>query len=129
VEVKAPGSVTWKTPKGQTLGKGAGTLEVPAGVKSLVAVNASTGGRTTVPVTGNPISYIKLPMGQLSIKAFPYAEVKIGSKALGMTPFPKRSLTAGTYKVTFDYEGEKKTETVTIKKGEVANVKVIFKAK
>jgi serine/threonine-protein kinase len=127
VEVKAPASVTWLTPKGDVLGKGAGTLNVPAGVKKIVAHNQATTGKTTIPVGGKPISYARLPMGQIAVLAFPYANVSIGSKKLGMTPLPKRSLTAGTYVVTLEHEGEKRTKRVVVSPGKVATLKERFK--
>jgi serine/threonine-protein kinase len=118
VRVKAPRSVTWRTPGGKKLGKGSGTLRVPVGTDTIVGTNASDSGRVVVPVAGKTsVNWASLASGRLSFRVRPWADVYVGRKKLGTTPLDPVSLPAGTYKVRLKMDDKSVTETVVIPAG------------
>lgn len=116
--VKAPGEVDWVV-DGKVVGSGSTTLKLPATVRSITAVDKKRGGRTTVVVGAKPVDYAGLPKGKLQPRAKPFADVFIGSVALGATPFPAVDVVAGKYTVRYVYKGRTITKSVTVGAGEI----------
>ncbi|OGQ12335.1 MAG: hypothetical protein A2138_05425 [Deltaproteobacteria bacterium RBG_16_71_12] len=119
--VKAPSRIVWRTVQGAELGRGSGELRVRAGTREIVAVDPAHGGTTRVPVSPS-IDYDALPRGTLEVRAFPFARVRIGSLDLGTTPIAPRELTAGSYTVLLEHEGNVVKRTVKIDAGKIERV-------
>jgi serine/threonine-protein kinase len=125
VQVTAPSHVQWRTTRGKRLGKGSGTLQVPAGTRNIVALDTKRNVRTTLRVASS-IRYGDLPKGTLSVRVYPYAEIWAGKVRLGSTPFPDRKVTAGTWTLRLVSDGKTKTERVTVRAGKTSRVKASF---
>lgn len=126
--VKAPPAIVWQTDKGKVLGVGSGTLKVPLAVKRLIAVDQRTGGRTPLPVTGAPLDWSALPHGKIQPRVNPFADVFVGVKSLGTTPFPPADLVAGSYVLRFRYDGREISRTVEVKADQTVRIAVDFTA-
>lgn len=87
LDVTAPDTVRWQLPSGATLGAGSGRLRLPAGTRSLVAVDVARDVRTPVTVTGRPVRWDALPQGRIEVKAAPGTQVRAGSTVLGSGSF------------------------------------------
>ena len=124
IGTEAPATIRWETTKGRSIGKGSGGVVAPPGTTAVVAVDPATGGRTTVKLEGGRFDYSAVKKGRLVVRAQPYAEVKLGPKTLGTTPFQPVGLVAGTYKVVLTYEGKRVERTITIDEGREAIVAV-----
>jgi serine/threonine protein kinase len=123
VKATAPASVRWKNGK-TVLGKGTTTLKVPTTTKSLMAEDAVTGGRVSVPIVDGRVSHEALGKGTLDLRVRPWAKVSVGSRALGTTPLDAVSLPAGDYTVSLEWEGKVKTKRVSLSKGKLTTLKV-----
>ena len=123
--VKGPAQIAWYD-RGTLLGKGSRTLSIPASAKAVVAVDLDRGVRTVIPLKGGAVDYDALPKGKLSVRANPFAEVKLGRASLGTTPFPPVDVVAGTYVVKLTKEKRVETRTVQVKAGETLKVAVDF---
>ncbi|MDP2346016.1 MAG: serine/threonine-protein kinase, partial [Deltaproteobacteria bacterium] len=122
---QAPDSIRWESIKGKALGKGSAGIIVPEGNAAVVAVDPLTGGRTTMTVTaGQALDYGAVAKGRLAVRAQPYADVKLGAKTLGTTPFDPLSLPAGTYVAVLSYEGKVIEKSFTITGGKETVVAV-----
>ena len=86
VELRGPASVKWSLSKGKALGAGNASSDVPTDVKSVFALDTKRGVRTTLPIVVGVVDYAKAPRGKLDLRAFPYADVFLGSESLGVTP-------------------------------------------
>ncbi len=65
--------------------------------------------------------------GWLTLFSSPeHADIVIGGETLGKTPLYRYPLEAGTYTITFVYEGRKSTQKVTISAGEVTELTYRF---
>lgn len=122
--VRAPPHIEWRTLSGKLLGKGSGTLDVPAGTSTLVIVDPRRGGRTRVPIRGRRIEYEKLPKGTLDVRVFPFAEVFLGGERIGSTPVPPIRVVAGHYTLKLRHEGKTRRVEVDVGAGQVKRVKV-----
>ena len=120
----APERVRWETVKGKVLGKGAASLAAPPDTQTLLAVDPVTGGRTVVEVKGGKADFAALAAGRLVVRAQPYADVKLGSKDLGTTPFDAVSLPPGSYRVVLSYEGKVVEREISVTSGKEAVVAV-----
>ena len=109
--------------KGKPLGKGAQLL-VPADTAAVVAVDGATGGRSTVPVVAGKADWNALGKGRLAVRAQPYADVKLGAKNLGTTPFDPLALPVGDYKLVLNYEGKLVEKTFSITAGKETTIAV-----
>jgi len=120
----APDAVLWQSTKGKALGKGGAGVVLPDGATSAIAVDSSTGCRSVVNVSDGKLDYGALGQGRLVVRAQPYAEVKLGGRHLGSTPFDPVSLVEGECTVTLSYEGKKVDKPVKITAGKEAVVAV-----
>jgi serine/threonine-protein kinase len=120
----APEGIRWESASGKVLGRGAGGVVLADGVRSVVAVDSVTGGRTTVELVDGRFDYTAIGRGRLVIRAQPWAEVALGTKDLGTTPFEPVMLVAGTYTVRLRHEGRVVDREVTISPGREAIVAV-----
>jgi len=127
VSASAPSSVRWKLGK-STLGKGTASLKVPTSAKALVAEDATTGGRTTVPIVDGKASLDALGKGTVDLRVRPWAKVKIGSKSYGTTPIDAIALPVGDYTVLLEWEGKTRKERVVVQKGKMTTIKVDMRA-
>jgi eukaryotic-like serine/threonine-protein kinase len=123
VEAIGPAHVNWFVGRRQ-VGAGNAKLVLAVGTSAVAALDTRRGVRTDVPVKGQTVRYEDAPTGMLDVRAFPFAAVSAGSDTLGTTPFPPRQLPAGTYKLSLEHEGVKKTVTVEVVPGATAKVKV-----
>jgi hypothetical protein len=113
----------WRTLAGAELGRGTAALRVAAGTRTIVAVDAKTGGSARVSVAP-AVDYGKLPRGTLEIRAFPFADVELGREKLGTTPVAPRDLVAGTYQIVLRLEGRVVKRTVKVEPGKIQRVMV-----
>ena len=120
----APAGIRWETSKGKVLGKGGAAVVLPDGTSSVVAVDPVTGGHSVVRVVAGALDYSSLKSGCLVVRAPPYAEVRLGSKALGTTPFDPLGLVEGAYTVELVYEGKIVRRPVTVTAGKETVVAV-----
>ena len=120
----APAGIRWETSRGKVLGRGSAGIVLPEGSASVVAVDPVTGGHSVVRVVGGGLDYGSLKSGRLVVRAQPYADVRLGSKALGTTPFEPLGLVEGSYTVELVYEGKTVRRPVTIAAGKEAVVAV-----
>jgi serine/threonine-protein kinase len=125
VALKAPSSFEWRDGK-RVLGKGSVTAEVPPGVARLVAIDGRRGSRHDVPIVAGVADVAALPRAHLQVRAFPFAEVSLGSERLGTTPLNDVTLPAGTYAVTLRYEDRTERRTVTLSAGGTERLMVRF---
>ena len=70
-----------------------------------------------MPVTGGKVDLEALGKGRLAVRAQPFADVKLGQKDLGTTPFDPLSLPPGDYKAVLTYEGKVVEKTFTVTAG------------
>jgi len=126
VAAAAPRWVQWQTKGGKRLGTGTSVLAVPAGTTQIVAVDTQRGGRSVVDVKGGAADYSKLPHGKLQVRAAPFADVFLGSVALGPTPFAPVDLVEGSYLVVFRHEGKEQKVRVDVKGGQTARASASF---
>jgi len=101
-------------------------LLLPAGTTHVMALDLATGGRRKVAVQAGKVDANSGGTGTLDVRVFPYADVFLGPKKLGTTPFAPVTLPAGTYKLRLLHDGKEKKETVVIEKGRIARVKARF---
>ncbi len=120
----APDGIRWESKGGKLLGKGDGGVVLPDGASFAIAVDPATGGRSKVSLSGGKLDYSALKKGRLVVRAQPYADVKLGSKNLGTTPFAPLSLVEGDYTVVLTGDGKKAERKVTIEAGREAVVAV-----
>jgi serine/threonine-protein kinase len=121
----APESIRWESIKGKALGKGSAGILVPDGNGAVVAVDPVTGGRTTMTVNaGQTLDYGAVGKGRLAVRAQPFADVKLGAKNLGTTPFDPLALPAGDYVAILNYEGKIVEKPFTITGGKETVVAV-----
>jgi serine/threonine-protein kinase len=120
----APDGIRWETPTGRALGRGAAGLVLPEGARSAVAVDPVTGGRTTVELIDGRLDYGAIGRGRLVVRAQPWAEVTVGAKELGTTPFEPVMLVAGTYTVRLRHEGRVVEREIIVSPGREAIVAV-----
>ncbi|MDP2345908.1 MAG: protein kinase [Deltaproteobacteria bacterium] len=125
VTVKGPKAVAWYY-QGEFLGKGNAILAIPPTSKAIVAMDLDRGVRTVIPLSGDVVDYASLPKGKLSIRANPFANVKLGRASLGTTPFPPVDVVVGSYVVRLVYEKRVELRTVQVKEGETLKVAVDF---
>ncbi|MCC7110097.1 MAG: serine/threonine protein kinase, partial [Deltaproteobacteria bacterium] len=125
VTVKGPAEVQWLF-EGKVLATGSGVLKVPASAKALVALDKKRGARTTVSIGNGTLDYGTLPKGKLQPRAKPFAEVFLGSVSLGTTPFAAVEVVAGSYKLTFVYKGETRTQSLVVAPGAVVRPVIDF---
>jgi serine/threonine-protein kinase len=121
VKVQAPARIVWLRGK-KKLGTGSRTLRVPKRTKTLTAFDPLWGVRTSVPVA-SAIDYGKLPNGKVAFRITPYAEVFLGKKGLGTTPFKPVTVKAGSVRVRLVFEGKEDVRTVKVPAGGTARVK------
>ncbi len=109
VKLSGPSRIKWRTANGKTIKTGSGTVQLPDSVKSIVAYDPVWGVKTKVEVSSR-IDYDKLPRYPVVVRARPWAEVTIGRKKLGATPFEKPfMLVEGRYTVKLTWNDAKKT--------------------
>ena len=120
----APAAIRWETSKGKLLGKGNSGIVVADGASSVVAVDPVTGGRSVVRVVAGALDYGSLKSGRLVVRAQPFADVRLGTKILGTTPFQPLSLVEGSYTVELMHEGKVIKRAVTVSGGKEAVVAV-----
>jgi serine/threonine-protein kinase len=129
VELIGPSSVSWSS-GGVELGRGRVNANVAAGA-SVVAREAKRGVTTTIVDAGAHVDYATLPTGKLDVRAKPYANVSIGSTAVGQTPFEGGPITvvAGSVRVTLELNGQKRVVDVVVPAGGVGRVAVDMSAR
>ena len=71
-----------------------------------------------------PLDFNAVAKGRLVVRAQPYADVKLGAKNLGQTPFGSLSLPAGEYTAILNYEGKVVEKAFTITAGKETVVAV-----
>lgn len=125
VTLAGPAHVRWSL-KGTALRTGPGSAAIPASVQALTATDTITGGRIQVPVVNGKADVASVPRGKLQVRAFPYAEVSIGTMKVGTTPFPDVELPSGHYTVTLRYEGKTETRTVTVSPRQTERITVRY---
>lgn len=122
VKLVGPPWVRWSA-GGKALG--AGTLEARVHKKLVTALDTSTGGKIGVTVKHNEARFDAVPKGTLEVRAEPYADVFLGTRALGTTPLkPRPELPAGEYRVRLRYEEQERTVPVVIRTGQNTVVRV-----
>ncbi|MBI1947653.1 MAG: serine/threonine protein kinase [Deltaproteobacteria bacterium] len=126
IAAAGPKWVQWQTKAGKRLGSGTSVLAVPAGVSQIVALDTRRGGRSVVDVKGGAADYGKLPRGKLQVRAAPFADVFLGSEALGTTPFAPVELVEGSYVVVFRHGGKEQKEKVEVKGGQTVRSSASF---
>lgn len=99
-----PGRVQWLLGS-KVLRTGPGTLEVPEGTTRLKAKDPRRQVTTVVPIVDGAADYGDLPQAQILARARPWAQVSLGSEALGQTPLAPVGVVAGRYTVTFKKDG------------------------
>jgi hypothetical protein len=120
----APDGIVWQTSKGKALGKGSAGVVLPGGTVSAIAVDPATGCRSTVAVKDGKLDDGALGKGRLVVRAQPYADVKLGGRNLGTTPFEPVSFVEGECAVALSYEGKKVERAVTVTAGKESVVAV-----
>jgi hypothetical protein len=123
VKASSPGRISWRV-NGKFAGKGNTTLRLPKGGGKVTAFDPDTGGTSVVPVVDGAASWSKLGQGTLVVRARPWAEVKLGPKGLGQTPFDPISLVEGHYEVVLIKEGVTKRVGVDVSAGKTATLNV-----
>ena len=126
IAAAAPKWVQWQTKAGKRLGSGSAVFKVPSGVSQIVALDTRRGGRTLIDVGDGAADWSKLAHGKLQLRAATFADVFLGSEALGTTPFASVDLVVGSYVVTFRHDGKEKTERVEIKAGQLTKASATF---
>ena len=126
VAAAAPRWVQWQSKGGKRLGSGTAVLAVPVGTTQIVALDTQRGGRSVVDIKGGAADYGKLPRGKLQVRAAPFADVFLGSVALGQTPFAPVDLVEGSYLVVFRHEGKEQKVRVDVKGGQLARAAASF---
>ncbi len=125
VAVVGPAAIQWFD-GAKLLGRGSGTLRVPASTKRITAVDPQRGVRTPVVVGAGPIDYAKLPRGTFQPRVMPFAEVFLGNESLGVTPFLPVHVVAGTYVVRFVYKDREMKRTIEIKADQIRRENIDF---
>ena len=128
MSLRAPSHVVWETESGASLGRGSRAVSVPSSTARLIAIDPITGGRSSVAVA-DEVDFAALPRGTVQARANPFADVTVGTKSLGTTPFPPIELVAGRYTLVFTYEGRSEKRVVEVKPGETTRIGVDFMAK
>jgi hypothetical protein len=126
VKTKGPASIRWLDAGGKVLGFGTGTFKIAANAKSIGAVDSRRGVKSTVAISGGVADYGTLPRGKIQPRANPFADVFLGSDALGQTPIAPVDCVAGTYTVRFVHDGKEQKKTVEVKAGDVVRVAADF---
>ncbi|MCP4501396.1 MAG: hypothetical protein GY822_15665 [Deltaproteobacteria bacterium] len=128
LKIKAVGGprIRWQTLKGSALGKGSGTFLLPAGTTEIIALDLATGGRRKISVRNANVNASAGGVGTLDVRVFPFAQVFLGPKPLGTTPFAPLKLPAGTYSLRLLYEGKEQKKVVVIEKDRIVRVKARF---
>mgnify|MGYP001569960105 FL=1 len=127
VELRGPAGVKWSTVRGKSLGSGVVTVELPADTRSVIAVDPRRGVRSTLSIGNGRVDYASAPRGKLDLRAFPYAEVFLGSESLGVTPLQPIEVVAGTYAVRFVYKDKEQRRSVALAGGKTERVIVDFR--
>ena len=127
VELRGPAGIKWTAGKGRALATGNGSAELPADLGSVSSLDPRRGVKTTVAIEGGVADYAKAPRGKLDLRAFPFAEVFLGSEALGLTPLPPLIAVTGTYTVRFVYKGREEKRTVTLGRDRIERIVVDFR--
>ncbi|MCC7074275.1 MAG: protein kinase [Deltaproteobacteria bacterium] len=127
VQLRGPAGVRWTSSKGKALGAGSTSAEVPGDATSVVALDVKRGVKTVVALDDDVADYAKAPRGKLDLRAFPFAEVFLGSEGLGLTPLPPISAVAGSYKIRFVYKGREEVRTVVLGRDRIERVVVDFR--
>ena len=123
MRAKGPSSITWKL-NGRSLGSGTTSLRVAKGTTKVTAVDGPTGGIASVNVVDGVVDYGTVGSGTVVIRVKPWADVDVGGKKLGQTPFDPITLRAGHYTFHFTREGINKTVTTDVKTGGTSTVNV-----
>ena len=107
-------------------------LDIPAGPHELHLVNSQLDISKDIRINARAGETVKVnhefEKGYLLVKANPWAQVKIGGRNLGTTPFDKKELFAGSYNVTLENPTLERTieKRVTIRAGETTVLEVNF---
>ncbi|MEW5848999.1 MAG: serine/threonine-protein kinase [Myxococcota bacterium] len=113
LEVTAPAHIVWEDASGRALGKGSGTLRVPATDKYVYAIDPVRSGKTRVATTHGAISYDSLAKGTLTVKFAPGVKVFLGTQEIRQSGVPV-SLVGGTYRLKMVLDGQEQTQSVDI---------------
>ncbi len=125
IDVKVVGDgMRWTLPSKSRLKPDGGKVSVSSSTKWLYAVDRRTGGRSRVPIKNGVADASALQKGKLAVRVFPYAEVKVGRRPLGSTPFPPVSLVEGTYWLTFTHDDKTVTKEAVVRPGDTTVLKV-----
>jgi hypothetical protein len=81
-----------------------------------------------VPIVDGVADYGALPQAQLLLRARPWAQVSLGSEALGQTPLAPVKVVPGRYTVTFTKEGVVVQRDVDVDGGGTVKVNVDMEA-
>jgi hypothetical protein len=106
------------------LGSGDASFSLADG-SALIAVDTTTGCRSE-PRIGDRVDYLSIPSGRLEVRAFPYADVFLGNRKLGTTPFQPIELPAGRCSVRAVSDGVEKTTEVLVEVGRTSRATFTF---
>ncbi len=103
-------------------------VEVPAGRHRLLCRHPEF-GEQTVDLSVSPGEEVRRSisfMGELRFRVRPWARVTLDGDDLGTTPFPSRTLPAGTYTVILENDqlGTRRTERIRVRAGETTTLDV-----
>ncbi|NMB76841.1 MAG: PEGA domain-containing protein [Myxococcales bacterium] len=107
-------------------------LDIPAGPHELHLVNSQLDISKDLRVNARVGETVKVnhefAKGFLLVKANPWAQVKVGGRSLGTTPFDKKELFEGSYTVVLENSTLERTieKRVTIRAGETTVLEVNF---
>jgi serine/threonine-protein kinase len=123
ITLKGPSYVRFQVGRGW---QKAGVARLPTRARTVKAKDTRYGATFNVPISDGRADFDALPNGSVQFRVYPWAEISIGQTALGKTPLPPLQVKAGTYRVKLKYNDQAKTQTVTVRAGKLAQVKVRF---